>query len=105
MDFSFLDIRCKEVVNIVDGRCLGHITDIIFNMQTCAIMGFVVPASTNFWNVFKSAAEIFIPLSQIRKIGDDTILVELYGASTPTTSAYSASMPATSLQSSTNKKQ
>ena len=29
MDFSFLDIRCKEVVNIVDGRCLGHVTDII----------------------------------------------------------------------------
>ena len=74
MDFSFLDIRCKEVVNIVDGRCLGHVTDIIFNMQTCVVLGFVVPASKNFWNVFKSSAEIFIPLSQIRKIGDDTIL-------------------------------
>lgn len=104
MDFSFLDIRCKEVVNIVDGRCLGHVTDIIFNMQTCVVLGFVVPASKNFWNVFKSSAEIFIPLSQIRKIGDDTILVELYGANTPTTYAYSASMPATSLQSSGDKK-
>lgn len=103
MDFSFLDIRCKEVVNIVDGRCLGHITDIVFNMQTCVILGFVVPATKNFWNVFKSSAEIFIPLSQIRKIGDDTILVELYGANNPTTS-YSASMPATSLQSSSDKK-
>jgi len=104
LDFSFLDIRCKEVVNIVDGRCLGHVTDIIFNMQTCVVLGFVVPASKNFWNVFKSSAEIFIPLSQIRKIGDDTILVELYGANTPTTNAYSASMPATSLQSSGDKK-
>lgn len=104
MDFSFLDIRCKEVVNIVDGRCLGHVTDIVFNMQTCVILGFVVPATKNFWNVFKSSSEIFIPLSQIRKIGDDTILVELYGANSPTTSAYSASIPATSLQSSSDKK-
>lgn len=104
MDFSFLDIRCKEVVNIVDGRCLGHVTDIIFNMQTCVVLGFVVPASKNFWNVFKSSAEIFIPLSQIRKIGDDTILVELYGANNPTTNVCSSPMPASSIQSSGNKK-
>lgn len=100
MDFSFLDIRCKQVVNIVDGRCLGHVTDIIFNMSTCLISGFVVPASKNFWNVFKNSNEIFIPISQIRKIGDDTILVELYGACNPNSNTYSASMPASSIQGS-----
>ncbi len=97
MDFSFLDIRCKEVINIVDGRCLGHVTDVIFNMQTCIILGFVVPATKNFWSVFKNANEIFIPLSQIRKIGDDTILVELYGATNPTSNFQGSG--ATSLQS------
>lgn len=103
MDFSFLDIRCKEVINIVDGRCLGHVTDIIFNMNTCIVAGFVVPASKNFWSVFKNSGEIFIPLSQIRKIGDDTILVELYGAN-PTVNSYSSNMPPSSIQGSVKNK-
>ena len=75
---SFLELRCKEVVNVVDGRKLGHIVDIIFDLPTGQITGLVVPGDKNFWNVFKGGSEIFIPYHQICKIGDDTILVELY---------------------------
>lgn len=81
MESSFLELRCKEVVNIVDGRKLGHIIDVVFDLSTCAFLGIVVPGEKAFWMVFKSSAELFIPVNQIRKIGEDTILVELFTTS------------------------
>lgn len=83
MESSFLELRCKEVVNVVDGKRLGHIVDIVFDLSTGLISGLVVPGDKNFWNVFKSGGEIFVPYSQICKIGDDTILVELYSSIAP----------------------
>ena len=87
---SFLELRCKEVVNVVDGRRLGHITDVIFDLQTARITGLIVPGNKSFWNVFKSGQEIFIPFTQICKIGDDTILVELYCSPNSSQSPYAA---------------
>lgn len=84
MDTSFLELRCKEVVNIVDGRRLGHIVDVCFNLQTGCVQGIVVPGEKSFWNVFKNGMELFIPLSQIVKVGEDAILVELYATNNPT---------------------
>lgn len=79
MDTSYLELRCKEVVNIVDGRRLGHIVDVVFNLSNGCLLGIVVPGETSFWNVFKSGTEIFIAINQIVKIGEDAILVELVG--------------------------
>lgn len=84
---SFLELRCKEVVNVVDGRRLGHVTDVVFDLQTAKITGLVVPGNKSFWNVFKNGTELFIPFTQICKIGDDTILVELY-SNTPTINTF-----------------
>ena len=78
METSFLELRCKEVVNVVDGRRLGHIVDVIFNLENGCLQGIVVPGERNFWNVFKSGMELFIPLSQIVKVGEDAVLVELF---------------------------
>lgn len=78
MESSFLELRCKEVINVVDGKRLGHIVDIIFDLGSGKICGLVVPGTKNFWNVFKNGTELFVPYEQICKIGEDTILVELY---------------------------
>ena len=54
METSFLELRCKEVVNLVDGKKLGHIVDVVFNAQNGCTQGLVVPGEKSFWNVFKS---------------------------------------------------
>lgn len=72
-----LELRCKEVVNVVDGRRLGHIVDVVFNLESGCISGVVVPGQKNFWS-FKGAVDLFIPLCQVVKVGTDTILVELF---------------------------
>ena len=79
MERSFLELRCKEVVNVTDGKKLGHIIDIVFDLPTGRIKGLVVPVQDGGFSLFKKAKNIFIPYHQICKIGNDIILVELYG--------------------------
>lgn len=78
METSFLDLRCKEVINIVDGRLLGHIVDMVVDIRTSRVTGLVVPGAKSFFSFFKSGQDIFIPYRNICKIGDDVILVELF---------------------------
>ncbi len=78
METSFCELKAKEVVNIVDGKRLGHITDLVFETHCGKILGLVVPGEKSGWNIFKSVEDIFIPYQNICKIGYDTILVELY---------------------------
>ena len=78
METSFCELKAKEVVNIVDGKRLGHITDLVFETNCGKILGLVVPGEKSGWNIFKSVEDIFIPYQNICKIGYDTILVELY---------------------------
>ena len=79
MEATFLELKAKQVINTVDGKCLGHITDIIFDIVCAKTLGFVVPQpNQGFWGIFKSGKDIFIPFDCVCKIGVDVILVELY---------------------------
>ncbi len=86
METTFLELRCKEVVNIVDGRKLGHIIDMVVQLPSACVLGIVVPGDQCFWNILKPCEPLFIPWQQITKIGEDTIFVELVTncRSTPT---------------------
>lgn len=84
MESSFLELRCKEVVNVLDGRKLGHMVDIIFDLQCAKVLGIVVPGEKQGWNIFKGSSQLFIPYGCIVKVGEDTILVELAGQGIPT---------------------
>ena len=74
---------CKEVVNVLDGRKLGHIIDIIFDLASARVLGILVPGEKTGWNVFKSTNQLFIPFGCIVKIGEDAILVEVQGQGVP----------------------
>lgn len=69
------DIRQKEVVNVLDGRKLGPIVDMEFDLETGRITAIVVPNGGKF-NIFGKAKEYIIPWEKIKKIGEDVILVE-----------------------------
>ena len=63
----------------MDGKCLGHITDVIFDAVSAKTLGFVVPNSSGgFWGFFRGNKELFIPFDCVCKIGVDVVLVELY---------------------------
>lgn len=83
MESSFLELRCKEVVNILDGRKLGHITDVVFDLGSARVLGFVLPGEKKGWNFLRSGEQIFLPYNTIVKIGEDAILVELCSSPQP----------------------
>ena len=78
MENSFLELRSKEVINVTDGKKLGHIIDIVFELPSGCIKGLVVPVCEKGFSLFKPSQQAFIPFNQICKIGDDTILVEVF---------------------------
>ncbi len=79
MESSFNELRCKEVINVVDGKSLGRITDIIFDVKCGKILGLVVPpVNRSFISFLKGGNDIFIPYQNICKFGADVILVEMY---------------------------
>ena len=76
LELSFQDLKCKLVINVADGKILGNIIDILFTPLNGKILGFLVPGAKK--SFFKPCENIFIPYSQVCKIGIDVILVELF---------------------------
>ena len=70
------DLQGKNIVNIQDGTKIGSIIDVIIdnkgNMQAM-----IVQKSKFFTNLFSSKDEIEIKWEQIKKIGEDVILVNV----------------------------
>jgi len=75
MEISFSELREKTVVNLVDGKRMGHIIDIVIEQNSAKVLGVVVPGVKT--TIFRTREDIFIPYRCILKIGIDTILVEL----------------------------
>ncbi len=77
METSFTELRNKEVINVLSGRLLGNINDVIIDLSRNCVLGFMVPNCRSFLNFFRPTQEIFIPYCNICKIGEDVILVEV----------------------------
>jgi YlmC/YmxH family sporulation protein len=77
------DLRARDVINIVDGRRLGAISDLEIDLDTGRITAIVVPAPGPWWTLFGREGDYVIRWDRIRKIGEDVILVELPGYSQP----------------------
>ena len=72
MDYNFVDLKKKRVINIADGRDLGKITDLIISYPEGRIKSIIVPGKKN---AFFGGSELIINFSCIERIGDDTVLV------------------------------
>ncbi len=70
------DLRIKEVINTIDGKRLGSITDIEIDIESGRLTGIVVPGSGKFLGLFSRNEDVVIPWEKINKIGSDVILVE-----------------------------
>lgn len=76
IDFCVSDLKMKEVINIVDGKRLGAITDIEIDAESGRLTAIVVPGNGKFLGLFGRNEDVVIPWEKINKIGFDVILVE-----------------------------
>ena len=63
-----------DVVCVSDGKNLGKVSDVAFIYPENKLKGFFVTGSRGF---HFSKSEVFIPIQQVVKIGEDVILVNL----------------------------
>ena len=75
-ELSFCELRTKQVINVIDGKVLGRICDIVFSRGSAKVLGFVVPGNSGF-HFFRRKGDVFVPFERICKIGVDVVLVEL----------------------------
>lgn len=71
------EFQTKDVVNILDGRRLGQITDLEINLNLGVIDAIVVPGQGKFLGLFGGGNDLVIPWKNIVKIGKDVVLVRL----------------------------
>jgi YlmC/YmxH family sporulation protein len=71
------DFQSKDVINIVDGKKLGQVSDLELDLRQGRIDAIVVPAQGKFFGFFGSGTDIVVPWRNIVKIGLDVVLVKL----------------------------
>ncbi|MGE5484968.1 MAG: YlmC/YmxH family sporulation protein [Ignavibacteriales bacterium] len=71
------DLGTRDVVNVLDGRRLGTVSDIEIDMDSGRITAVVVPGAARLLGVLGRGDDYVIPWEKIKKIGPDVILVEL----------------------------
>ncbi len=71
------DFQTKDVINIVDGKKLGQISDLELDLRQGRIESIVVPSSGRLFGWFGGSTDVVIPWKNIVKIGMDVVLVKL----------------------------
>lgn len=71
------DFQTKDVINIVDGKRLGQVSDLELDLRRGVIEAIVVPGYTRFMGLFGGGTDLIIPWRNIVKIGSDVVLVKM----------------------------
>lgn len=80
MEITFSQLKQKEVISVSDGKNLGKVCDATFTFPENNFIGITVTGCRGFKF---SKQEIFIPVKQVVKIGEDAVLVNLDGGKCP----------------------
>ncbi len=78
MELTYKELKKRDVINVVDGKCLGQITDLTLVFPSGKLVGITVPGkkSCKLLNIF-NRNPLYIEVNKITKIGNDVILVNL----------------------------
>lgn len=81
MIIKISELRDREIVNIIDGRRLGPVKDIILDLEKGKINALVLPGSTGarILGIFGRNDDLIVPWDKINRIGVDVVLVEAQG--------------------------
>ncbi len=80
METSYTELKCKEVINLCDGKRLGKVCDVVFTYPEGRVQGIVAPGGRGFRF---GKGDLFIDLKNISKIGIDVVLVDIRFAPKP----------------------
>ncbi len=73
----FSQLRCKEVINVADGKRIGYVSDLEIDTECGRILALIVPGPGKFFGLFPSSEVYVIPWSCISRMGCDILLVDV----------------------------
>ena len=77
MNLRFSELKCREVININDGKRIGFVCDLEIDCTCGEVVCLIVPGKAKFFGLFGKEHDFHLPWKCIRRIGDDIILVEV----------------------------
>ena len=70
------DLQDKSIINVSDGKNLGRITDLEIDKEGKVVNFYAMPRRFIF-KIFLGNKETIFTINDIKKIGEDVILVDL----------------------------
>lgn len=71
------ELQKKDIINIKDGKKVGRIIDVEFDANNGYMIRFVIERAHIIKNIFNYNEDISIKFSQIKKMGEDVILIDI----------------------------
>ena len=71
------ELQKKDIVNIKNGKKIGKIIDVEFDINTGYLIRFVIEKPFLVKNLFNIEEVITIKFTQIKKLGEDVILIDI----------------------------
>ncbi len=76
LNCSINELKTKEVINISDGARLGYVSDVEINLADGRLTAIIVPGAYRLMGFLGKDDDIIIKWENIKKIGDDIIIIE-----------------------------
>lgn len=74
MEFLFSQLKKMDVISVTDGKNMGKVCDLTFLFPENKLKGITVTGCKGFRF---ARADVFIPMSDVVKIGEDVVLVKV----------------------------
>lgn len=71
------ELQKKDIVNIKDGKKIGKIIDAEFDINSGYMIHFIIEKNSFIKSLFLNSSELTIKFSQIKKLGEDVILIDI----------------------------
>lgn len=72
----FGQLRLKEVIGIEDGSRFGYVGDLELDPDSGQVRTLIIPGRLRLFGLLGREADILIPWEAVRRLGEDTILVD-----------------------------
>lgn len=76
MLLSLSELRDKEVISVTDGSRYGYVGDLSVDLETGQVRALIVPGEARFFGLFGRKDDRVIQWDDVRRFGEDIILVE-----------------------------
>ena len=71
------ELQKKDIINIKDGKKVGKIIDVEFDVNNGYMIHFVIEKAHILRNMFTTNDDVYVKFSQIKKMGEDVILIDI----------------------------